>query len=104
MDITIRRTEVFSAWLRGVPDKQTRNVITARLGRLAQGNPGDAKSAGGGVWELRIDFGPGYRVYYVQRGSTIVLILCGGDKSTQKADILRVRRLAAEWKENSEWL
>jgi putative addiction module killer protein len=98
--ISICATEVFTAWLHGVRDKQTRNAISARLVRLAGGNPSDVKSVGGGVWELRIDFGPGYRVYYARRGLNLLLILCGGIKSTQTADISHANRLAAEWKED----
>lgn len=76
-------------------------MIAARLDRLAFGNAGDVKPVGQGVSELRIDYGPGYRVYFQQRGSTIILLLCGGDKRTQARDIEVAKRLAAEWsKEN----
>ena len=73
--------------------------------RLAQGNPGDHKSVGAGVWELRVDYGPGYRVYYVQRGQVVVVLLCGGDKSTQSKDIERARSLSTnlDIDEASEW-
>jgi putative addiction module killer protein len=70
--------------------------ITARLRRLSLGNPGDVKSVGGGVSEMRIDHGPGYRVYFVRRGDLIVVLLCGGDKRTQDRDIARAIRLAQE--------
>jgi len=73
--------------------------IAARIDRLALGNPGDVKPVGSGISELRIDFGPGYRVYFVQRGSALVVILCGGDKKTQAADIKRAIKIAADWKE-----
>lgn len=69
-----------------------------RIDRLALGNPGDVRSVGGGVSELKIDYGPGYRVYFAQRGQTLVLLLCGGDKSTQSADIDRAKRIATEWR------
>ena len=73
--------------------------IAARLDRLALGNPGDVKPIGSGVSEMRIDYGPGYRVYFVQRGSAVVVILCAGDKRTQAADIKRAIKIAADWKE-----
>ncbi len=73
--------------------------IAARIDRLALGNPGDVKSVGSGISEMRIDYGPGYRVYFVQRGSAVLVILCGGDKRTQAADIKRAIKIAADWKE-----
>lgn len=73
--------------------------IAARIDRLALGNPGDVKPIGSGISEMRIDYGPGYRVYFVRRGSAVVVILCGGDKRTQAADIKRAIKIAADWKE-----
>lgn len=73
--------------------------IAARIDRLALGNPGDVKPTGSGISEMRIDYGPGYRVYFIQRGSTVVVILCGGDKRTRAADIKRAIKIAADWKE-----
>jgi len=73
--------------------------IAARIDRLALGNPGDVKPVGSGISEMRIDYGPGYRVYFMQRGSVVVVILCGGDKKTQAADIKRAIKIAADWKE-----
>lgn len=73
--------------------------IAARIDRLAIGNPGDVKPVGSGISEMRIDYGPGYRVYFVQRGSAVVVILCGGHKKTQAADIKRAVKIAADWKE-----
>jgi putative addiction module killer protein len=73
--------------------------IAARIDRLALGNPGDVKPIGSGISEMRIDYGPGYRVYFVQRGPAIVVILCGGDKRTQAADVKRAIKIAANWKE-----
>ncbi|MFP5231974.1 MAG: type II toxin-antitoxin system RelE/ParE family toxin, partial [Acidobacteriota bacterium] len=70
----------------------------ARLDRLAVGNPGDVKALGGGLSELRIDYGPGYRVYLMQRGLIVVVLLCGGDKSTQDKDIQRAKKIAEEWR------
>lgn len=94
--IEIRETETFSGWLRALRDSQARARIAARMRRLAFGNPGDVKPVGEGVNELRIHYGPGYRVYYIQRGAVLILLLCGGDKSTQSRDIETAKRLAKE--------
>lgn len=94
--IEIRETEMFSLWLRGLRDAQARARIAARVRRLAFGNPGDVRPVGEGISELRIHYGPGYRVYYVQRGAVLIVLLCGGDKSTQKKDIEAAKRLAKE--------
>ena len=91
----IRKTEEFSKWLDGLNDIQARARVMVRLERLAMGNPGDAKAVGEGVSEMRIHYGPGYRVYFVRRGKTIVVLLCGGDKSTQAKDIKTAKMLAA---------
>ncbi len=91
--LTIRTTEVFDAWLEGLKDRMAKRRIQARIDRLALGNPGDTNSAGAPVIELRIDHGPGYRVYYVHRGAVVVVLLCGGDKSTQDADIRAAHRM-----------
>lgn len=93
----VRRTEELAFWLRGLRDKQGRAKILARIDRLQEGNPGKTRSVGGGIVEMKIDFGPGYRVYYIQRGELLILLLCGGDKSTQANDIERAKALAAEW-------
>jgi putative addiction module killer protein len=92
--IWVRQTAEFSGWLRRLQDGRAKARIAARIGRMALGNPGDAKSVGKGVMEMRIDYGPGYRVYYVQRGAEIVILLCGGDKRTQRQDIKRAQELA----------
>jgi putative addiction module killer protein len=94
--IEIRETETFSAWLRGLRDSQAKARIAARIRRLAFGNPGDARPVGEGVSELRIHYGPGYRAYYIQRGAILIILLCGGDKSTQERDIEAAKRLAKE--------
>jgi putative addiction module killer protein len=94
--IEIRQTEVFAAWHAALRDREARVRITIRLRRLSLGNPGDVKSVGGGVSEMRIDYGPGYRVYFARRGDLIVVLLCGGDKRTQDRDIARAIRLAQE--------
>lgn len=95
--VTVIRSSVFDHWLRALRDPQARARINARILRLAFGNLGDAKTVGDGVSEMRIDCGPGYRVYFTQRTSVIVLLLCGGDKSTQRKDIERARLLAREF-------
>jgi putative addiction module killer protein len=92
--VEIRKTDLFARWLDGLRDLQARARILARIERLAMGNPGDAKPVGGGVSELRINYGPGYRVYFKQRGRELVILLAGGDKSTQARDINLALRLA----------
>lgn len=87
--IQIDVTNEFDKWLKGLRDLQARERIFERIRRLRDGNPGDVKSFGKGVSEMRITYGPGYRLYYTQRGRALVLLLCGGDKSSQKADIAR---------------
>jgi len=90
----IRRTEVFARWLDGLRDVRARARVLARIERLAMGNPGDAAPVGEGVSELRIDYGPGYRVYFKKRGRRLIILLAGGDKSTQAKDIRAALRLA----------
>jgi putative addiction module killer protein len=80
-------------------DRRAIARITIRIDRLASGNAGDVRPVGEGVSELRIDYGPGYRVYFVRRGNVLVVLLCGGEKNSQKKDIDIARRLAREWKE-----
>ncbi|MFL6289832.1 MAG: type II toxin-antitoxin system RelE/ParE family toxin [Thermoanaerobaculia bacterium] len=92
--IEIRRTEVFAEWLDGLRDLRARARIQARIERLAMGNPGDVRPVGEGVSELRIDHGPGYRVYYTKRGQELIILLAGGDKSTQAEDIQTALHLA----------
>lgn len=94
--LEIRRTAEFIDWLGGLRDTVARARIAKRIDRLAFGNPGDAKSVGEGVSELRFSFGPGYRVYFTRCGDTIVILLCGGDKGSQSRDIERARALAKE--------
>lgn len=100
--IEVLTTQDFDRWLRKLKESQARLRILARLDRLAAGNIGDMKSVGGGIFELRLAFGPGYRIYLARRGDRLVLLLCGGDKSSQTDDIARARALAAEWKEGEE--
>jgi putative addiction module killer protein len=92
--IEIRKTDVFARWLDGLCDIRARARVQARIARLAAGNPGDADPVGEGVSELRIDYGPGYRVYYRKRGHELIILLAGGDKSTQAKDIKTALRLA----------
>ena len=92
--IEVRRTEEFSRWVRGLRDANVVARIIARIRRVELGNLGDSKSLRGGLMEMRIDYGPGYRVYYVRRGAEIVILLCAGEKRTQQRDIKRARELA----------
>ena len=96
--IELIRSGTFDTWLSGLRDRRAVARIAARLDRLAAGNPGDVEPVGDGVSELRINYGPGYRVYFIQRGPVLVILLCGGDKSTQSKDIKQAKVLAAEWK------
>ena len=90
----IRKTDTYAQWLDGLRDIQARARVQARVERLATGNPGDIKPVGEGVSELRIDYGPGYRIYYTMRGRTMIILLAGGDKRTQTTDIKTALRLA----------
>jgi putative addiction module killer protein len=94
--IEIRQTEKFAVWLNDLRDGQAVARINVRLRRLSLGNPGDVKPVGDGVSEMRIDYGPGYRVYFVQRGTAVIVLLCGGDKRTQDRDIVAAKRLAQQ--------
>lgn len=94
--IEVRQTEEFHDWLRRLRDANAVARIIARIRRMEQGNLGDNKSLGGGLMEMRIDYGPGYRVYFVRHGEAIVILLCGGDKHKQQRDIERARKLAEE--------
>lgn len=94
--VEIRQAETYASWFAKLSDRQARARIDVRIRRLSLGNPGDVRPVGEGVSELRIDYGPGYRVYFVQRGSALVILLLGGDKSTQDQDI----RLALELARN----
>ena len=94
--IEVRQTTRFATWLAGLRDDRARARILKRLDRARQGNLGDVAPVGGGVSEMRIFYGPGYRVYFVQRGSELIVLLCGGDKSTQSADIEEAKAMAKE--------
>jgi putative addiction module killer protein len=92
--IEIRKTEIFAKWLDGLNDIRARARVLVRIERLAAGNPGDVKPVGEGVSELRIDYGPGYRVYYKKQGQKVVILLAGGDKNSQAKDIKTALHLA----------
>ncbi|MBA4805167.1 MAG: type II toxin-antitoxin system RelE/ParE family toxin [Brevundimonas sp.] len=94
--IEVRRTELFDGWLRGLRDRAAAAIIARRIHRLAAGAPGDLRPVGAGVSELRIHHGPGYRIYLVRRGKSLIVLLCGGDKNSQSRDIARSKQLAKE--------
>ena len=94
--MAVRKTAEFDAWMRGLEDGTTRMRIAARIDKLAHGLLGDCEPVGEGVHELREHHGPGYRIYFTNRGRTVVILLCGGTKGTQKSDIRRAKELARE--------
>jgi putative addiction module killer protein len=91
--ITIRETERFKMWIRNLEDRVAQAIINARIRRISGGNFGDCRSVGNNVSELRIDYGPGFRVYFTRRGREIVVLLCGGDKSSQSRDIETAKQI-----------
>ena len=91
--VLIRKTNLFMKWLTGLRDQKAIARIQIRIDRLALGNPDDVRPVGSGISEMRIDYGPGYRVYFSQRGSDIIILLCGGDKTTQTSDIENAKRV-----------
>lgn len=95
--IEVVRAETFNRWLKKLHDRRAAMRIAARIDRLAFGNPGDVEPIGNGLSELRIDYGPGYRVYYMQQGLVLIVILCAGTKQKQHKDITKAKRLAEEW-------
>ena len=94
--IEVRQTDAYETWFRKLRDRDAKSRILIRIGRLAAGNPGDVRPVGGGVSELRIDHGPGYRVYFLRVDRDLAVLLLGGDKGTQRQDIERARALARE--------
>lgn len=92
--VEVRQTEVYARWFRRLRDRQARVRIDSRIRRLSLGNPGDVRPVGEGVSEIRIDYGPGYRVYFVERGQALIILLAGGDKDSQERDIQRALALA----------
>ncbi len=97
--LEVRQTTVYSEWFENLRDRAAKVRIDIRIRRLSLGNPGDVKPVGEGVSELRVNFGPGYRVYFVQRGDKYVVLLAGGDKSSQESDIREAKALARELQE-----
>lgn len=97
--IEVRETAAFGLWLRKLRDQRAKARIAARIRRAAFGSVGDVRPVGAGISEMRIDYGPGYRVYFVKRGDRLIILLCGGDKSTQDRDIERAKTIARELKE-----
>lgn len=98
--VEVVKSATFDRWVRRLKDRRAAARVQVRIDRLATGNPGDARSVGGGVLELRIDYGPGYRIYYLQEGQRLVVLLCGGDKSSQARDIEQARGIAKQWRES----
>ncbi len=92
--IEIRQTDTYEEWFASLRDRQAKARIDVRIRRLSLGNPGDVRPVGEGVSELRIDYGPGYRVYFIRRGQEFIILLAGGDKRTQDQDIRTARKLA----------
>jgi len=99
--IDLKQTEAFRTWRLRLKDDRARALIASRLDRLAFGHAGDVEPVGQGISELRIHYGPGYRIYFQKRGDTIIVLLCGGDKSTQSKDIKAAKRLADAWSETN---
>jgi putative addiction module killer protein len=97
--VETRQTAVFTKWFRSLAERRIRSAIAKRIDRLAFGHAGDVRSVGGGIRELRIHMGPGYRVYFTRRGDTIIILLCGSDKGSQTRDIVRAQALAEEFQE-----
>ena len=97
--VEIIRSDTFDRWLRKLRDSQAKARVEMRIRRLSLGNAGDVQPIGEGLSEMRIDHGPGYRVYFMQQGKVLILLLCGGDKSTQRRDIEKAREIAAQWKD-----
>src|SRR5690242_8238261 len=94
----VLKSATFEAWFNSLRDRQAQARINARIRRLSLGNPGDVKPVGAGVSELRIDYGPGYRVYFIRRGDLLAVLLCGGDKRRQEADIKSAIEIAKDWR------
>lgn len=95
--VEVVKSTTFDRWLRRLKDRRAAARVQVRIERLAAGNPGDMKAVGGGISELRIDYGPGYWVYYLQEAGRLIVLLCGGDKSSQQRDIEQAKQIAAEW-------
>jgi putative addiction module killer protein len=96
--LEVLKSATFETWFQGLRDRQAQARINARIRRLSLGNPGDVKPVGSGVSEMRIDYGPGYRIYFRQQGHILILLLCGGDKRTQGTDIKQAISISKDWK------
>lgn len=94
--LDIRQTAVFRRWVERLRNRRAKAMIAIRIARFQAGNAGDIEPVGGGVSEMRIHYGPGYRLYFTRRGATVVVLLCGGDKGSQKADIAKAQQMTAE--------
>jgi len=99
-ELRVRETDFFKKWMKALKDRTAKSIINARIRRLSFGNKGDTVSVGDNISELRIDYGPGYRVYYTHKDKTIVILLCGGDKSSQTRDIKRAKQIAFNLEES----
>ena len=99
--VEIIRSDTFDRWLRKLRDSQAKARIEMRIRRLSLGKPGDVKSIGEVLSEMRIDYGSGYRVYFMEQSNVLVILLCGGDKSSQKKDIVRAHEIAAAWEDRN---
>lgn len=97
--LSFQQIEIFKKWRLQLQDARARALVASRLDRLAYGLAGDVKAVGNGISELRIHYGPGYRIYFQKKGEVIILLLCGGDKSTQQKDIQMAKRLAEAWRD-----
>ena len=100
--IELKQTEIYQKWQARLKDKRAKTIIATRLMRLAEGLPGDVEPVGEGVSELKIHYGPGYRVYFQRRGNLLVVLLCGGNKSTQVRDIAAAKKLVKKWSEEND--
>ena len=100
--LTPEGEDPYAKWLISLADRQARARVLVRIGRMSGGNFGDVKPVGNGVWEARIDWGPGYRVYYAQAGSRLILLLVGGDKRKQRSDIEQAQGFWADWQERKK--
>lgn len=100
--VEVVKSATFDRWVRKLKDRRAAARVLVRIDRLAAGNPGDVRPVGGGISELRIDHGPGYRVYYLQDGPRLILLLCGGDKSSQDRDTEQAHRIAEKWRNDEQ--
>ena len=96
------KSSEYNDWIKQLRDERAKARIYTRIDRLENGNPGDVKPVGVGISEMRIDYGPGYRVYYKDTGKKIIILLCGGDKTTQPADIIRAKQIAAQYEKEND--